>query len=787
MFKHNLLIIFRNFKRHKSTFFINVVGLSSGLACVLFIYLWVNDEYSFDRYHIKDKNLYQVMNNINTDKGIETKYESPFQLAEAVPAQMPEVEYAVTVTPDRFFPKFTLTGNDKGVKGTGKFAGKDFFRIFSYQLIAGDPAVVLTTKNSVVLSESTAQRLFKSTDIIGKTISTEIPGFKVNGTVSGVFKDISVNSSERFDFVLPFDNLKAAMGMPAGWGAEPFKTYLTIKNDVDIGRFNTKLTKYVAINAGNNDRTFFLKHFSDNYLYSRYENGIEEGGRIEYVKLFSLIAVFILIISCINFMNLSTARAEKRVKEVGIKKAIGVDKKFLIVQYLGESLMMTFISLILALIVVILLLPQFNIIIEKNLVLHFDTQLCLMLAVITLVTGILAGSYPALYLSGFKAAVVLKGQFSSSIGELWTRKGLVVFQFSLSIIFIVSILVFYKQIEYIQNKNLGFDKNNVVSFEAQGEAGQHPDAFINEVKQLPGVEKASNMIGSLIVKDRRSQGGLTWNGKTIPSHALGVNYGMIETLGIRIKEGRSFSRDFSAANPQVVINQAAVEALGLGNPVGTIVNRNNNNNGVEIIGVVDNFHFQSLHEKIEPVVFRLDNFGASTIVVKIKNGQEKETIQQLEKMYKAYNPGLTFDYHFLDHDYQALYTSEKQVSILSRYFAGLAIIISCLGLLGLASFTAERRIKEIGIRKILGSDVFGIVRLLSGEFVKLVLVAVAAGLPLSYLLTRKWLDGFAYKIDLEWWYFIGAGALTVLISLMTVSFQSVRTAIANPVKSLRSE
>jgi putative ABC transport system permease protein len=787
MFRHNFLIIYRNFKRNQSSFFINLVGLSSGLACVLFIFLWVNDEYSFDRYHVKDKDLYQVMNNIKTEKGIETKYESPFQLAEVIPAEMPEVEYAVTVTPDHFFPAFTLTGNDKGVKGAGKFAGKDFFRMFSYKLVEGDPAAVLATKNSIVLSESLAQRLFKSTDIIGKTISSEIPGFKLEGTVTGVYQDVPVNSSERFDFVLPFDNLKAAMGMQPGWNAEPFKTYLALNQGVNIEVFTNKLSSYINKNAGNKDRSFFLKHFSDNYLYNKYENGIVSGGRIEYVKLFSLIAAFVLLISCINFMNLSTAKAVKRIKEVGIKKAIGVNRRFLIAQYLGESLLLTFISLIVALIVVVLLLPEFNIITEKNLALHFNAPLYLMLFGVTIITGLLAGSYPAIYLSGFKPAMVLKGKFSSSLAELWTRKGLVVFQFSLSIVFIVSILVFYKQIEYVQNKNLGFDKNNLIYFEAQGKTGQDPQAFLNDIQQIAGVEKASNMIGSLIAKDLASQGGLTWKGRTVPSHGFGVNYGMIETLGIKLRAGRSFSKDFNAKNPQILINQAAVDAMGLKNPVGTIVNKNNNSNGVEIIGVVDNFHFQSLHEKIEPVTFRLDNFGASTIVVKIKSGQEKQTIQQLETLYKSYNPGLTFDYKFLDQDYQALYRSERQVSVLSRYFASLAIIISCLGLFGLASFTAERRIKEIGIRKILGSDVFGIVRLLSVEFIKMVFIAIVIGLPCSYLFARNWLDGFAYKINLEWWYFIGAAALTIGISLMTVSFQSFKAAVANPVKSLRAD
>jgi putative ABC transport system permease protein len=786
MFKHNLLLIYRNFKRHKSPFFINLIGLSCGLACVLMIYLWVNDELSFDKYHQNDSRLYQVMCNFKTEKGIDTRKDTPHTLADALASDVPEVEYAAIATPDLFLPEFTLSGNYKKVKGAGKFASKDFFKIFSYQLIQGNESNLLSNKDAIVLSQSQAQSLFRSTDnVIGKTIGWDVAGMKKECVVTGIFKDVPFNSSEHFDFVLSFDALKDIMGMETGGTigtSEPFNTYLTVRKGTNIDRFNDKLTRYVKDKSKDDSRSFFLKRFSDNYLYSKYENGKEAGGRIEYVKLFSLIALFILVISAINFMNLSTAKAARRVKEIGIKKAIGVGRKALILQYLGESLLMSFLALGVAVIIVFLLLPQFNQITQKNLDFHFSTEACLVLLGITLFTGLLSGSYPAIYLSGFKPALILKGKFSNSIAEQLTRKGLVVFQFSLSIIFIVSVLVLYKQIDYVQNKNLGFDKNNVVYFESDQKIS---DAYLNEIQKVPGIERVSSMVGNLIGDKFGGRGAIDWNGKKIPVRSFGVNYGMIETLGIEMKEGRSFSKDFGSNNSQLILNEAAVEAMGLKNPVGTVIKGKGNNK--EIIGVVKNFHFQSLHEKIEPMNFHLELQGASTIVAKIKRGKEKEALANLESLYKKFNPGLTFHYQFLDQDYQALYASERQVSILSRYFAGLSILISCLGLFGLSAFTAEMRVKEIGIRKVLGSSVFGIVRLLSGEFTKMVLIAICIALPLSYLIAKNWLDDFAFRIDLEWWYFYGAGLITITIALFTVSFQSVKAALVNPVKALRTE
>ncbi len=786
MINNYFTLAWRNLLKHKSSFLINLIGLSIGLACVLFIYLWVNDELKFDKYHEKDGTLYQVMYHTKSERGVETRQDTPHPLSEALAKEMPEVEYAVTVTPDLFLPAFTLTGNNKTVKGLGKFVGKDFFNIFSYNLVQGDKFKVLTNKNAIVLSESQAKNLFRSTDnIIGKTIKWDVAGLKRECLVTGIFKDVPLNSSEHFDFILSFDDLKDIMGMQPIWNAEPFITYLTVKKGINIDRFNDKVTAYVKEKSNDHNRSFFLKSFSDNYLYSKYENGKESGGRIEYVKLFSLIALFILIISSINFINLSTAKAAKRVKEVGIKKAIGAGRKVLIAQYLVESILISFLSLTVAVILVLFLLPQFNEITGKNLLFLLDTEIGLALLGITVFTGVLSGIYPAIYLSGFKPAMVLKGRFNSSTGELWTRKGLVIFQFTLSIIFIISVVVLYKQIDYVQHKSLGFDKNNLIYFEAEGTVSENPEAFLYEIQRIPGIEMAPSMIGNLIGDKFGRQGQIVWEGKRIPAYSFGINYGMIETLGIKIKEGRSFSKSFGSNNSQIILNEAAVEEMGLQNPIGTIIKGEGNN--TEIIGVVKNFHFQSLHEKILPVKFRLDNHGPSTIVAKITKGKEKDAINNLENFYKEFNPKLPFIYKFLDEDSEALYASERQVSALSRYFAGLAILISCLGLFGLSAFTAERRRKEIGIRKVIGASNIAIIRLLSGEFTRIVLIAIVIAVPLSFLLMERWLNDFAYRIELEWWYFAGAGLSALVIAGLTVSVQAVKAAVMNPVKSLRSE
>ncbi|MEB2782373.1 ABC transporter permease [Algoriphagus sp. C2-6-M1] len=789
MLRHNLLLIFRGFKKDKSTFFINLIGLSTGLACALLIFLWVRDEVSYDQFHENNERLYQVMVNRQSGNGVQTEDFTPAFLAEALAEEIPEVEMAVTTASIQGFEdiKLSIAYEDVILKEKGRFVGEDFFNMFSYELIKGNPGQILAHKNSIALSETLAIKLFKSIEnAVGKVVTLKA---KEEGyVVSGVFKDLPSNSSQSFDFLIPWEAYKGYL-QPQwyDWDELLYRTYVLLSEGSDPDLVNEKIAGFIKTKYKNSPDELFIRPYSSGYLHGKYENGDQAGGRIEYVKLFSIIAVFILVIASINFMNLSTAKAFSRAKEVGIKKSMGAGRKILILQYLTESLVITLFALVLSIAVVQLLLPQFNLLTGKNLSLVFDLRLCMAISGVVAFTGLFSGSYPALYLSGFNPALVLKGKLKTEKSEVSVRRGLVVFQFALSVLFIVSVVVVYKQIDLIHTKNLGYNKDNVIYFDSGGFKGIDQDlAFISEVRNIPGVSHASGT-SEIIVNPGAIFTGVSWPGKNPEEefvfHGAGVMEGMIELLGIEIKEGRSFSYDFQSENDQLIINEAALELMGLKDPVGQVIDFYGN---AEIVGVAKNSHFQSLYEEVKPYVFLLER-GAMQFMVKLNAGNELESLSKIEGVYRKFNPGYNFNFKFLDQDYQALYAAEHRVAELSKYFAGIAIIISCLGLFGLATYTAERRIKEIGIRKVLGSSEWKIWTLLTADFAKMVLVAVVVAIPISYYVTKSWLDGFAFKIDLEWWFFIGAGVLTMLIALLTVSFQSIKAALMNPVKSLKSE
>lgn len=789
MLQHYLIIIYRSFKRFKSTFIINLLGLSTGLASALLIYLWVNDELHIDKFHEKDRRLYQVMETLSENAGGGTVIESSGPVADALKADLPEVEYTAALAPPTWprFDAFVLSTNQRDIRATGQYAGKDYFNIFSYKLIQGNADQVLADKKSIVISEGLAMKLFNTTDnVVGKAVEFQ---HEREFLVSGIFENIPSASSTQFEFVLPFEVFEEIAPWSREWTSMGPHIYVVLREGTDLKAFNKKIENFVArkTNGDQTHRRMFLAPYSNNYLYGNYDNaGVQSGGRIEYVKLFSAIAAFILIIACINFMNLSTAKASARIKEVGVKKALGAGRKRLAIQYMGESMLMTFLSLIIALALVGLVLPQFNLITGKQLSLTWDSTLVLSLLVIALITGLIAGSYPALYLSGFKPVTVLKAKLNSSIGELWVRKGLVAFQFTLSIVLIVSVLVVYRQIEFVQSKNLGYNKDNVIYFEVEGRVKENPETFLSELKRIPGIESAASSTHDMI--GHNWSGGLNWEGKetevTVQVQIMAVNHDFLETLGMEMKEGRFFSRDFPGDTAKIIFNQAAIEVMGFEHAIGKKAR------GMEIIGVVKDFHFESFHVDVRPQLFVLNrkNFAPpSYIMARIEAGKEMETIERLNEFYKLYNPGFPLDYTFLDEDYERQYVAEERVSILSRYFAGLAVVISCLGLFGLAAFTAQRRLKEIGIRKILGSSDFGIVRLLSTDFTTTVLIAIAIALPVSYITARKWLDGFAYRIDLEWWFFAASAIMALLIAWFTVGLQTLKAARVNPAKCIKEE
>lgn len=805
LLKTNFKIAWRRLRKDRLFTFLNMMGLSTGLACALLIYLWVDDERNIGKFNEKDSRLFEVMHNITTaGGGVETIEPTPGLMAKSLQQQFPEIENAVSVIPTALYDKEgILSVKDNFIRTNRILAGKDYFHVFPYRLIAGDKDHVLPDNSSVVISKELALQLFNTTNhdqVVGQTVNWNQMGYSGNYFVSGIFERPPSYAADPFDLIFNYGLfLEKNPVKTANWRNSDASTFLLLKKGASIESLEKKINTFIR--SKNNKDDFFLQQFSDKYLHNHYENGKPTGGRIVYVNLFSVIAVFILLIASINFMNLSTAKAAGRAKETGIKKVVGAGRRGLIAQYMGESLLLTFLSLLVAFLLVICLLSPFNNLTGKQLTSPFSLTHVLVLLGIGLFTGIVAGSYPALYLSRFKPIAALTGRLPRSLGELVVRKGLVTFQFVLSIVFIASVMVIYKQLKFIQTKNLGYNRDHIVWFEKGGvvsdsnayykEGGGFTvelETFLQGIKNIPGVINATNFRHN-ITNRHGGTSGLNWEGKDpnkdIDFSDLAAGYDFIETLGIKMVEGRAFSRNYGSEKNKVIFNEAAIETMGLKNPIGKMVTIWGENR--EIIGVTQNFNFESLHENIRPCFFDF-NFShwSSRIMVRIKAGKETETIAGLQDFYKKNNHGLTLDFRFLDDDYQALYVSEKRVSVLSQYFAGIAILISCLGIFGLAAFTAQRRQKEIGIRKVIGASVNSIVLLLSKDFLKMVGVAILIAFPIAWWAMNQWLRDFAYRIPVNAGIFLVAGTLTLFITLLTISFQSIKAALANPAGSLRA-
>ncbi|MBT1699206.1 ABC transporter permease [Fulvivirgaceae bacterium PWU4] len=788
MIKHHLLIIYRSFRKFRGTFLVNVAGLSVGLAATLLICLWVMDELSVDKFHEHNDRLFQVMMNIERPEGIETNPSTPEPTAKTLLEEFAEIENAVSViqVPPRI--KGLLSWENKSIKARQQFAGKEFFEIFSYKLLHGSGTQVLRDKNQLLLSDEMAIRLFGSAEAaLGKTVEWNGGQYTGSYSVSGIFERAPENSTVQFDVLFCLDLFTEKNPSYLGWSNCASIAYVILKEETSVTVINEKLKGLMKAKAPAWNSTIFLRPYADQYLYNTYENGVRTGGRIAYVKLFSLIACFILIIACVNFMNLTTAKTAQRLKEIGVRKVMGARRRTLAFQYLGESLLVSFLSLAVAVLIVDLVLPEFNSITGKNLALAFDIRIILLFCSIALFTGIISGSYPALYLSSFNPAMVLRGKMHRALGELWTRKGLVVFQFAVSIILIVAVVVVYRQLGFIQSKNLGYNRDNVIYFPNEGPLRKNLESFLTEVKRIPGVVNASDLSFDL-TGEHAGTYSIRWEGKrpedSVSFANLAGDYDVAGILELQLKEGRFFSQETGNESANIIINEAAARIIGFTEPVGKAVRIWEKEK--QIIGVVKDFHFESLYENVKPCFIQCMP-NQRNVLVKIRAGVVPETLSQVEKLYKTYNAGFPFEYRFFDDDYQRLYTAEKRVATLAAYFAAIAVMISCLGLFALAAFTAEKRRKEIGIRKVLGSSEWGVVLLLSADFTGTVLVSVMIALPLSYFITSHWLDSFAFRIGMEWWYFVSAGAIALLVAWFTVAAQAVRAARVNPVKCLKEE
>jgi len=794
LFSHDMIrnyfkIAFRNLVKSKTFSAINVLGLALGMACSLMIMLWIKDELSVDAFHANKEQLYRIYMKEYFSGKVQGVIWTPGPLAEELKKSVPEIQMS---TPFEWANNQTFSVGDKINKQLTNAASADFFKMFSYKLLQGTPDAALKDRNSLAISRNMAETFFGSPEAaMGKAIRFDN---RKELLISAVFENIAENSTLKFDCLRNWDGFVDDNEWAKDWGTTDPLTFFMIRPDADPAKVEAKITHLLDKYNRDTGKPFktqlAMQPFHEYYLNSNIKDAKMDGGRIEYVRLFTLVAVFILLIACINFMNLATARSAKRAKEVGVRKVVGAMRSMLVGQFMGEAILLTVFAVFLAVLFVGLTLPSFNNLTGKQITLPIqDFSFWGTLAGLFIVTGLIAGSYPAFFLSSLNPIRVLKGALKFDTKSVFLRQGLVVFQFGLSIILIVGMIIIYKQVEFVQTKNLGYDRENLIYFPLEGDLAKNYDILHDQLSQISSVKQVSHMTESPASNGSGTEG-ITWAGSDANDKVrftpVGVGYDFVKTMNLKLAEGRDFSKQFPTDSAGFLINEAALKVIGYKDPIGKQITWGNNKG--TIVGVLKDFHFQSLHTNIRPLIAYLGVKRTSgNAIIRIEAGKTTQALAEIEKICKRLNPKFPFTYSFTDQEYARQYQSEQVVSKLSNYFAFLAIFISCLGLFGLATFTAEQRTKEIGIRKVLGASVAGIVGLLSKDFLKLVAIAIVIASPVAWWLMNQWLQGFAYKIDIEWWIFGLAGVLSVLIAVLTVSFQSIKAALMNPVRSLRSE
>jgi predicted permease len=787
MFHNYVKVAFRSLLKHKLYSGINVFGLALGMACALLIGLWVRHELSYNRFLPNAESICYVRVNFPFNGETVTNSVTPGPLQEAIAKSTLEV---VAVTKFNYGPEYLIKAGERAAKEKGHFATGGFFDVFDLPVVQGNPGTALAQPNQIVITRKLAEKYFPTGTAIGKTLQLDNSKFYV---VGAVIENLPPTSTLQFDWLVNW-SVQEQDWMKT-WGNNSFSTYVRLAPNVTPAQAEAAMASIYPRFAGVNFATGrpILQPITDLHLHGEYKNGKTVGGRIEYVRIFSVVAIFILLIACINFMNLATARSSMRSKEVGVRKVVGALRSSLIGQFLSESILTSLLAVTLALGLVWLILPAFNTLFAKQLTLNLAEPVIWGLMIgLVLITGFVSGSYPALFLSALQPIRILKGRLQSGPGPVLFRRILVVFQFSLSVFLIVGILAVGKQMNYLRTKNLGLDRDNVVYVPLEGELGKPNKltTFRRELLRKPTVASATTTM-LLPVDIQTTSADLVWKGKdpalqtSVSCMYVGTDF--TKTMNINLLDGRDFRAGNPADSTNYLINEAAAKLMGMTNPVGQEIQFWPGKG--QIIGLMKDFHINSLHQAITPLILAFDirTRNTSYLLVRTKTGQTQRAINDLEQVAKEFNPNYPFNYHFLDEEYENLYQSEQQVSVLINYFGMLAILISCLGLFGLAAFTAEQRTKEIGVRKALGASVGSIVTLLSKDFLKLMVIALLLASPLAWWALTIWLDTFAYKTSLPLWVFGLSGALAMGIALLTVSYQSIRAALVNPVKSLRSE
>ncbi|GAB2972664.1 ABC transporter permease [Mucilaginibacter puniceus] len=746
--------------------------------------LWVQSERSVDGFHKNGKQLYQVYERTINDGKVEASYLTQGLLATELKKQIPEIQYASGL--EQNFPQ-TFEANKKVLKMDGTYAGADFFKMFTYQLLQGNSQTALDIPEGIAVSHKMAELFFGSPEkAIGKTIRYEN---RDNLTITAVFENVPANSSQQFDFLRSWRSFVAENAWVSTWDSTSPATYIQLRADADLTKVGNKIKNFVQQHKPELSNELFLQPYTEKYLHSTFKNGQIDGGRIEYVRLYSIVAIFILLIACINFMNLATARSIKRAKEVGVRKVIGAIRSALMGQFICEAMLLTFISMLFALALVLAILPAFNNVVGKQLFIPVQQPgFWAALLVLFTLTGFIAGSYPAFFLSSLNPIRVLKGSLTFTSGAKFFRKSLVVFQFTLAVFLIAGTVMIYRQMQYIHTKNIGYNRDNLLYIPLEGDLTKNYTAFKNEAIKIPGIQFISKMKESPTVITH-SKGDIRWEGKDPGSNSsiadATVGYDFVKTLQLQLKEGRDFSTVY-ADSASFLINETAAEKMGYKEPLGKAIWWGDKKG--KIVGVLRDFHYKSMHQAIEPMVIRFaDDQRWGNIIIRVEEGKTQSVIAGLQKLCKQLNPNFSFSYQFSDQEYTKLYKSEQLAGNLAKYFAFLAIFISCMGLLGLAMFVAEQRFKEIGIRKILGANVSSLFALLSSEFLWLIIIALVIATPIAWYAINNWLQGFAYHTPLQWWIFALSGGLIIFIAMATVSLQLIKAALTNPVKSLRSE
>lgn len=788
-----LKITFRSLWRHKWFSLINISGLAIGLTAGFLILLYVGFELSYDSFHSKGDHIYRVVADIKTPSEVIKGNITPYALAPNLEPEFPEIESAVRVIEtEALVRKDDLKFTEDDLIA----ADADFFTTFDFNLLQGDKETALTTPFTAVISQSTARKYFREEDPLGKIFQFFDEGYPVE--VTGVMEDIPVNSQIQAQIVLSSVTFTQNLyqGVDEQWGNYSPVTYILLAPNTDPGQLEAKFPAFVERKAGTEMKeaqmfmTLFLEPFEEVYLHSPRGGTVQ--GSINNVYIFGMVAIFILLIACINFINLTTARSVERAKEVGIRKVVGAQKKNLASQFIGESVVVCFIAAIFSVVLISLLLPYFNQMAGKTVAenIFSEPSYLLLLFVVAIGLGFISGIYPALVLSSFRPVSVLKGRFSAGKKGVLLRKGLVVAQFTISIILIIGTLVIYNQMQYMRTTDLGFDKEQIVVLRPNGNQAQ--EALEQAINQIPQVK--STAFGSTVPGGNASGAYSEIENKEGDLQIANINvyfvdFDYIPTFDIEVVAGRAFSRDFASDTTQaMLINESTAQLLGYSSPEDALGGRFRQwGREGQIVGVVKDFHFTSLQEEIKPLTMRIEPGRNSLLAVKIDTKNVPNTIASIEQEWNRLLPQQPFDYYFMDDFFDRQYRSEQRFGTLFLNFAILAIFISCLGLLGLASYSMLQRRREIGIRKIVGASVSGIVNLLSVEFLKLILIAFLIASPLAWLLMNQWLQDFAYRINISWWIFAVAGITAILIALFTISFQAIKAAIANPVKSLRTE